>query len=101
MVRPALCPLKNGGTVRWQMITTSAAHTRSKVVYGPGVFEESQSDRLLFLEILHLLVESSALCGLLEEAVAQVPDGAIPRGEADIPPESHTGNSTSQHDASR
>jgi len=39
-----------------------------------GLLERSQSDRLLFLDILYLLLESSDVCDLLEGALASVPD---------------------------
>ena len=35
-----------------------------------GVLEGAERESFLFLELLHLLLESSAICGLLEKALA-------------------------------
>ena len=41
-----------------------------------GVLEGVETESLLFLELLHLLLESSAICGLLEKALAAPQQGA-------------------------
>ena len=41
-----------------------------------GVLEGVERESLLFLELLHLLLESSAICGLLENALAMPGQGA-------------------------
>ena len=41
-----------------------------------GVLEGAEQESLLFLELLHLLLESSAICGRLEEALAAPQQGA-------------------------
>ena len=41
-----------------------------------GVLEGVENKSLLFLELLHLLLESSAICGLLEKALAAPQQGA-------------------------
>lgn len=67
----------------------------------PGVLEGSQSNRLFFLEVLHLLVESSALCDLLQGALADVPKATQALGRANMEPEPHRHDHVSQHDVSR
>lgn len=41
-----------------------------------GVLEGVETESLLFLELLHLLLESSAICALLEKALAAPQQGA-------------------------
>ena len=67
----------------------------------PGVLEGAQHDRQFFLEVLHLVAESSALCDLLEEALGQTPQAIQALGRADMQPEPHRHDLVSQHDAPR
>ncbi len=63
----------------------------------PGVLEGSKNSRLAFLEVLHLLVESSALCELLEGALALDPNATQPAEPSDA----HLYHDAANHDASR
>ena len=67
----------------------------------PGVLEGSRSNRLLFVEMLHLLLESSALCDLLEGALADLPQATQALGRADMEQQPHRDDLVSQHDVPR
>ena len=67
----------------------------------PGVLEGSQSDRLFFLEVVHLLAESGVLCDVLEENLAHVPQATQSPERADRQPEPHGREHGSQHNVPR
>ena len=58
-------------------------HVSSGTGMCAGVLEGIETQSLLFLELLHLLLESSAICGLLEKALAAPQQGA----HQAVPPE--------------
>ena len=62
-----------------------------------GVLEGSQTCRPAFLEVLHLLVENSALCEMLEGALALDPNATQPAEASDV----HQYHDAANHDASR
>ena len=47
-----------------------------------GVLDRAQSERLLFLELLHMLAENSTVCNLLTEALAAAPDTTQPQEDS-------------------
>ena len=51
-------------------------HVSSGTGMCAGVLEGVETESLLFLELLHLLLESSAICALLEKALAAPQQGA-------------------------
>ena len=67
--------------MRLSLILLLFASTACEVTVGTsaGVLERAQSERLLFLELLHMLAESSTICDLLIGAMAAAPDTTHPQ----------------------